>query len=58
MHNNQTEEDRVYKLLMGGNCTVFKVNGIEVKQSIIIGTQKERERECRKVAKELVKITS
>jgi len=55
---NQTEEDRVYDLLMSQRCTKFKVNGITVTQNIIQGTEKERERECRKIARDLVKLTS
>lgn len=52
--DNQTEE-KIFNFLMMQQ-TKFVVNGIELTEKPIEGTKKERERECRRRAKELAKI--
>ena len=50
-------ETQIYNALMSRETT-FTVKGIELKENVIVGTQKERERKCRAKAKELAQIVN
>lgn len=52
--DNRTEE-KIFNFLMIQQ-TKFVVNGIELTEKPIEGTKKERERKCRRRAKELAKV--